>query len=249
MNDVRRELYAVAEAQKRTENNITKLVRAQARSEKRLDGVAVALQKLAKAQTRTEEAVDKLAARVDELTEAQTRTEKQLERFERATEKRFESVEKHIEQLTKVQSEMKDDLGWVKGESLEHRYRERTPAYFAQIIRRAHVVDGDELVALLEDAVDRGQITADERNELLLTDVIVRGKRRDEESDVYVVVEVSWIVDGHDVERAARRAKLLSQVSVLSIPVVAGTDITQKAMEMARSLSVWYVIDGQTTPP
>jgi exoribonuclease II len=185
---------------------------------------------------KTEKRLDRtVEVALQKLAKAQTRTEHQLERFERATEKRFGILESRVDRLA--------------GSDLERRYRERAPSYFAPLIRRAHVVEGDELVAFLEDAVDRGQITQDERTEWFLADVIVRGKWREDGRDVYLVVEASWVVDGHNVERATRRTRLLAQLGVLSIPVVAGVDITRKATELARYSKVWQVIDGQTTPP
>ena len=229
-------------AQKRTENNMNKLAtairqlaQAQTRTEKQLERFEKATEErfagVEERLSRLETALETLTLRVDKLAQAQTRTEKQLERFEKATEKRFSRIE--------------TDLAWLKGDSLERRYRELAPAYFGQIVRRAHVLSMDEWVAFLEEAVEQGQISEKEKRELLLSDVIVRGQRRDEEI-VYLVVEVSWVIDTEDVKRAYERAGLLSKLKVETVSVVAGREVTRDARQMARSFKVWQVIDGRT---
>src|SRR5512145_1398804 len=45
-----------------------------------------------------------------------------------------------------------DDVGNLKGRSLEADYRTKGPAYFGRLIRRPHDLTSDELVTLLEDA-------------------------------------------------------------------------------------------------
>ena len=45
-----------------------------------------------------------------------------------------------------------DDVGNLKGRSLEADYRTKGPSYFGRLIRRPHVLTSDELVTLLEDA-------------------------------------------------------------------------------------------------
>ena len=100
------------------------------------------------------------------------------------------------------------DFGDVKGKSLEWEYRTRVFAYFSRIVRRAHALLSDELMTLLEDAIDRGMLLMSKPKRFLLADVIVRGRRRSDGVEVFLVVEVSWGVGPHDVVRALRRAGL-----------------------------------------
>lgn len=71
---------------------------------------------------------------VHELAEAQRRTEQRIDRV-------------HI------------DVGDLKGMALEARYRERAFAYFSRLIRGAHTLTGDELIALLDEATTRATLS------------------------------------------------------------------------------------------
>jgi len=146
---------------------------------------------------------------------------------------------------------LQDDVGELKGIVLEQRYRNRAFAYFARLVRRMHTVTDDELVALLEEAVARGVLSEDGMDEIGRADVVVRGQRRESQSpdEVYLVVEVSWGVGPGDVERAVRRAALLGQTGLQTMPVVAGERITDEAAELARAMRVWQVLDGRVTAP
>jgi hypothetical protein len=154
-----------------------------------------------------------------------------------------------MEQLAETQLRMGSDLEQLKGHNLEQRYRERAPTYFSRILRRIHVLSNDELIALLDDAVTQGQLSEDEADEILQADVVVRGRHREDGTEVYLVVEVSWGVGLHDVQRAAERAALLTRLGIPTLPVVAGFWVTPEAQEPARAFRVWQVTDGRVTPP
>lgn len=172
------------------------------------------------------------------LAEAQRRTEVAVAALAEA--------QRHTETLV---GGMLVDLGELKSDSLERRYRERGPAYFARLVRQARVLAGEELLDVLEAAVEQGQIPAHEAQDIALADVVIRGRRREDDTEVYLVVEVSWGVDAHDVERAARRAALLQEAGLVAVPVVAGKVILPEAVERARELRVWRLTDGQIMVP
>jgi hypothetical protein len=132
---------------------------------------------------------------------------------------------------------------------IEQRYRNRAFAYFSRLLRGTHALTGDELVTLLERAVAAGRLSEDGMDEIAQADVVVRGQRRERPGDVYLVVEVSWGVGPGDVERAVRRAALLAQTGLQTMPVVAGERITDDAAELARAMRVWQVLDGRVTAP
>ena len=179
---------------------------------------------LAEAQQRTEQQVAQLTQQVVQLVEAQWRTERQINRLQ-------------------------DTVGELKGIVLEERYRHHAFAYFSRLVRRTHALTEDELVALLEDAVAGDRLSEDGMDEIVRADVVVRGQRRDSPGEVYLVVEVSWGVGPGDVERAVRRAALLAQTGLQTMPVVAGERITDDAAELARAMRVWQVLDGRVTAP
>src|SRR5919197_2141062 len=195
---------------------------------------------LAEAQQRTEQQVAQLISQVAQLVEAQQRTERQIAQL-------VEAQRRAERQIVRLQ----DDVGELKGIVLEQRYRNRAFAYFSRLVRRLHTVTDDELVALLEEAVARGVLSEDGMDEIGRADVVVRGQRRESQSpdEVYLVVEVSWGVGPGDVERAVRRAALLGQTGLQTMPVVAGERITDEAAELARAMRVWQVLDGRVTAP
>jgi hypothetical protein len=137
----------------------------------------------------------------------------------------------------------------LKGINLETEYRTKGHAYFSRVIRRPHVLSADEIIALLEDAQDRGVLSDAETRELYEADVIVRGKKLEDKTDVYLLAEVSWGVGPHDVERAIKRAELLARLGTAVIPVVAGKQLTAEAVRLARTQQVWQVTDGYAIPP
>jgi hypothetical protein len=140
-------------------------------------------------------------------------------------------------------------MGDVKGRLLEIDYRTKGPAYFSRMLRRSHVLSPDELTALLDDAVDSGVLSDDQAQDISAADAIVRGRRREDGAEVYLVVEVSWGVGIDDIERASRRADLLARTGATAIPVVAGKWVTPEAGWLARRNQVWQLTDGRAVPP
>lgn len=186
-----------------------------------------------------------LTKQVTELTESQKRTEVRLAELAQAQAR----TDVQIAALTQSIRTLTDDMGEVKGFSLEANYRAKVYAYFGRLLRRVYALSQDELASLLEAAIDKGALSASQAHEIALADIVVRGKRPEDGAEVYLVVEVSWGVGPQDVERASRRAGLLSQLGIPAIPVVAGTRLTAEAVELARTQQVQQVIDGYAFPP
>jgi hypothetical protein len=190
----------------------------------------------------TQELLD-LPALVRELVEAQRQAQARLERLERAVETLVQVQQRSEEERLKLATQ----VGHLRGRELEHRFRERGHAYLGRFLRRVHVLSGDELVALIEDAVDEGRLTEAERASLFAADIVARGRRPDGD-DVYVVGEVSVGVGVEDVKRASQRAAILRKLRP-TLPVVGGEWVTPEADKLAGTLGVWQVVDGSVTPP
>ncbi len=227
----------LAEAQRRTEQRVEELAEAQRRTEQRVEELAEAqrrteqrVEELAEAQKRTESRLDRLEAVVQELAEAQRRTEevvRQLLEFQVRTEKRLDRLETRMDAL--------------RGDQLERKYRERAYAYFGQILRGAQAIPLHDLATMLEE-----RLSAEELEDLLLLDVLVRGRagRQPDAPEVWLAMEVSAVVDRHDVERAQRRAARLRQAGYRAIPTVAGEEVTEVALTAAREGPVFLLLDG-----
>jgi hypothetical protein len=189
---------------------------------------------------------------VHDLSEAQQRTEQQIAQLVEAQQRTEQQIAQLVEAQWRTERQivrLQDDVGELKGIVLEQRYRTRAFAYFSRLVRRTHALMEDELVSLLEEAVARGVLSEDGMDEIARADVVVRGQQRDGSGEVYLVVEVSWGVGSGDVERAVRRAALLSQTGLHTMPVVAGERITDEAAELARAMRAWQVLDGRVTAP
>jgi hypothetical protein len=197
---------------------------------------------LAEAQKRAEERLTRLETIVAELAEAQKRTEERLGNLEAAvTTLTIQVVDltRNMAELTRVVKRAK--LDELRGFFLEQRYRERAAAYFGNVLRKVRVVPWSEI----EDEADE-QLSENERNDLLLVDLLVRGKlrTRPDLSDVWVALEISGQVEDYDVVRAQRRAAILQRLGYVSIPAVAGEEITSDAELSAQAANVVVVQNG-----
>lgn len=191
---------------------------------------------------------DELLALPEQLALLRAETERRFQELleaQKHTDTQIVALTKAVQELTADGKTYKQDIGDLKGELLEVRYRERAPAYVGRLIRRARVLSAAQLVDLLENAVEQGTLTEEEKEEILLTDVVVRGRRKEDGTQVCLVVEVSWGVEPYDVERAVHRATLLSKVGVPALPVVAGRSITTYAEELARMKQVQQIIRNE----
>jgi hypothetical protein len=181
----------------------------------------------------------RLPAAMRELAEAQERTERRVEELAEAQRR----TEQTLARLTSEVEGLKVDVGDLKGDSLERRYRERAASYFQRLLRRIRVLDHQQTGVLLDDAVEAGRITPEERADALEADVLISGLRDGEQ--VYLVAEVSAVVDSRDVERAARRSGVVARgLGAKVLPAVAGQRLSSDAGEQARKSGVLVVADG-----
>ncbi len=217
---------------------VSQLVEAQRRTEERMGRLEETVSQLVEAQRCTEERMGRLEETVSQLAEAQRRTEEQVT-----------TLTAQMAELTRAVRILTDDVGELKGKSLETDYRTKIFSYFGRLLSRVHALSPDELTTLLDDAIDAGALSAPEAHEISLADVVVHGKRRKDGAEMYLIVEVSWGVGPGDVERAVRRAELFSRVGVTAIPVVAGRRVTPEAAERARTGNVWQLTDGRAVLP
>jgi len=214
----------------------------------RMKGILVTRQdfdRLAEAQARTEE-------RLSQLAEAQARTEERLNQLAEAqarTEERMEEVAVALQDLATVQKEMAAILerfdtrvSDLKGWQLELRYQERAVAYFGPLLRRMRVVFPNEM----EDELE-AHLSTEEFQDLLQLYFLVSGqpRYRPDAPQVWLAVEVSAVVDRHDVKRARRRAATLRRAGYRTIPTVAGERATAGAEEEAFAHKILLLQDGR----
>ncbi|MDR7568158.1 MAG: hypothetical protein QN143_07280 [Armatimonadota bacterium] len=220
------------------------LAEAQRRTDERLEELASQVRALAEAQRRTDERLEELASQVRVLAEAQRRTDERLEELAKEVQALAKAQRRTESRVDTLDTRVADLLG----RDLERQYRERAFAYFQRILKAIRPVEPVTLQRVLDDAVGAGRITEEEKDDLLLADVLVLGRHQGEEA--YLVAEVSGLVGAHDVERAARRAEVLRRATEKpTLAAVAGHHMEDAAEAEARVLGVWRVLDGRTLPP
>ncbi len=172
-----------------------------------------------------------------------------LARAQQRTEERLQSLIESVQILTRRVEGLTDDVGSLKEFALEQKYRENAPAYFGgPTFRRVRALPTYEVANLLEEAIERGDLTWEERQDILNADLVVRGQPPDRE-ETHLVVEISWGVGASDVTRASRRARKLRKVVKQALPAVAGKFIITEAESMAEQMKVVQVTDGRVVWP
>ena len=228
-----------------------------AESSARMDRYA---EERAEAERRFDQQFAESSARMDRYAEERAEAERRLDqRFaelaeeraeaERRFDQRWAEIGERIDQLTETTKSHANDIGTLKGWNLEDRFRERPSAYLRSFFRRARAWTDRELDKLLDAGLERGVITDDDWEEVRLADVVVHGRRRDDDTEVFLVVEVSWGVGMYDLERAVRRAGILGRLVAPVLPVVAGNGVTAEARSRCDAEGVWLVLDGRVVPP
>ncbi len=164
---------------------------------------------LAEAQRRTEE-------RIDQLAEAQRRTEERLNELVR-------TVERLVVSVHTLQNQMSE----VRGKVLEMDYRDKAASYFGSWTRKPRAVSINELWDVLEE-----RLSQDEMDRLTRLDLLIAGQMHPKwgSGDIWLAVEVSGVIDKHDIERAVERAGLLRKAGFRAVPVVAGHSMADEAL-------------------
>ena len=101
------------------------------------------------------------------------------------------------------------------GSNYELKVRDNTGAIIGQIIRRIKVLkgraaDSSEFEELLDDAQEKGVITGEQSRQIQWVDLVLSGRRRADDAEVYLTAEISITIGDSDILRAAERAAILA---------------------------------------
>jgi hypothetical protein len=219
------------EAQRRNDERFAELAEFQRRAEARFA-------ELAEFQRRAE-------ARFAELTEAIKQLTLRFEEAQRRNDERFAELAEAIRQLTlrfeDAQRRNDNQFADIRGKLLEIEYRNKVGAIFGGRLRKPRVVDAGDVWDILRNRLDEAEI-----RRIVDADLIVRGGLlpAQDEGELWLVVEVSSVIDRNDVARAAERAALLRKADLLVVPVVAGQRLTQGAVTLAGEFGVAVARNG-----
>ncbi len=112
----------------------------------------------------------------------------------------------------------------------------------ARLLQAITKPDNESIADLANAAAAQGSITDDDAEGLIWADLVLLDTASTPEP-VYVVAEVSLTLDDHDVDRAARRARILRNASGNDArPVVIGTGISDANRQRAEDSGVTVIL-------
>ena len=218
---------------------------------------------IAESRAATEQHLQQVERQIADSHAATTRRIDAIEQRIGAVEQRISEIDLRIDAIHQEIAELRAaderhaqaikaltvDVADPKGYGLEERYRRMAHAYFGNFMRRTRVMKRKDHGRLVDDAESAGLLSDREAAELLWVDLIVRGRRKSNDDEVYLVVEVSWTIAESDVERAARRAALLGRIKSPALAVAAGKFLSEEVAARARDENVWLFVEGMAHPP
>ncbi|MFZ8804095.1 MAG: hypothetical protein ACO2PO_14080 [Candidatus Calescibacterium sp.] len=218
------------------------------RMEKKIDRIEHKVDKLEERTSRIEERQARSEERQVRLEERQARLEEKQDRLEKKVDKLEEDVfglkqdvgtlKKDVDTLKKDVDILKKDVAYLKGSDRERWYRDRAHAVFGRLVLKGKPFE-EKAAEILWDAYKRCQISKEERDEVLSSDLLWSGER--DGKFVVLVVEVSFAISQDDVERAKKRAEILRKLGILAIPVVGGIELGKEV----KLDDVVCIVDGK----
>ena len=232
------------------------------RMEKKVDRIEYKVDKLEERQTRLEERQDRLEKKVDKLVEEVAGLKQDVDILKKDVDtlkkdvdtlkkdvdtlkkdvdtlkKDVDTLKKDVDTLKKDVDILKKDVAYLKGSDRERWYRDRAHAVFGRVILKGKPFE-ERAAEILWDAYKRGQISKEERDEVLSVDLLWSGER--DGKFVVLVVEVSFTISQEDVERAKKRAEILRKLGILAVPVVGGVELGKEV----KLDDVVCIVDGK----
>ena len=193
--------------------------------------------------------VDRLMDDVSELKEGQARLEERQYRLETGQarlEERQGRLEAGQARLEAGQQRMSGELSNLTGS----QYQRHITEIGKRLVRRemgvhdarllhADLAFGERMaIQISDDAEAEGRITADEADEVILSDIIFVGLDETNQQ-VQVLLEVSMTVQQHDIERSVARARILEKATgIRTLAGVVGENIPEEERTRAQGRGV-----------
>ena len=234
---------------------------------RRFEELSVFVRQLAAAQAELKEATAKLAAAQAEMAAAQVELKKEMANLAAAqVELKKEmanlaaaqvKLKEAMANLAAVQAEMMttqkkhgDDIGFLNGIDVERLLGKQVygllggyPLRMRRVrILRAYFWTGetDKFNDAVNDANDAGEISDEQYDRLMRTDLIVAARRRGSARDVYLALEASGKINRDDVDRANRSKEALRMMFAESevLAAVYGREMSEDDRRYADSNDV-----------
>ncbi len=238
MERVEAQIEALTQRMERVEAQIEALTQRVNDLTVRMERVEAQIEALTQRMERVEAQIEALTQRVNDLTVRMERVEAQIE----ALTQRVNDLTVRMERVEATLKKHGDELSRIKGIVMELRFEKGAIPLLRRDFRRVRVLSTQEWSDLLDEAEEAAILTLEEIEEVSRLDGVVEAYRRADRQPVVIAVEVSAVGDRHDVERAARRADLLSrlfswkrQQLCSGVAAVVAETFTAGAIESARS--------------
>ncbi|MDW8320096.1 MAG: hypothetical protein RMM08_01920 [Armatimonadota bacterium] len=229
----------------RLEASVERLWQSHQQALERLERLEASVERLWQSHQQALERLERLEASVERLWQSHQQALERLERLEASHQQLLEEVRelrKAVERLTAWLERLDVEVAKWRGYTLELRFHQRASAILGYYVRRPRVLD---LGMVVEDLIDAGAEFSDkEKAEVLSLDELVSAKHPHTGEPIHIAVEVSWMIFPDDVERAARRATILTERGLQTFPAVAGEGITPDARDLAERKQVLVILDG-----
>jgi predicted nuclease with TOPRIM domain len=224
------QIAALTERMERVEGQIAALTERMERVEGQIAALTERMERVEQQQTATTEQIRQLTERMERVEQQQAATTAQIQLLAAQVSELVEMTRRH-----------EDSIGQLRGWYLESKARDRAPAVFGPWLERVRLAPVDEIRRRVLPVLGKEGL-----RRILAADVIVSGRADDlpNAPTVWLVVEVSAVVDPSDVARALERAALLRQVTENVIPVVWGPQLTEEARYLAEEQALVVVRDG-----
>ena len=145
---------------------------------------------------------------------------------------------------------LKTDMAGLKGTDFENRLHRKIDSLMCQAfaLRRPHVVQGTlqsrdpGFFERVEDALEEGLITEEQRGRIADTDFILRAQRRADRASIWIAVEASNTVHVKDIQRVRATADTLGKVfNAETLAVTVGHGIGDMDLERADASGVRHI--------
>ena len=181
---------------------------------------------------------------VSELTEA-------FNTFAANTDRRLTALESDVGTLKSDVSTLKSDVATLTGSDIERRARgsilniakDELNLTRGRILLAQGRDTEPQFLETIHTAEDRGLITEQQADNILVADIIIRGRRQHDRQYVHAVFEVSRTVRNHDIQRAHDRAAAVAAATgEETIAAVIGQVIQPPQRAQADALDVRALI-------
>ena len=234
----------------------------QGRMEERQDRMEDLLARVVAQQELTKERIDRMDARFEQVAAEMASMNKRIGDLDgrvNSIDRRVGDIDGRVDSIDRRVGDMDGRLrGWeLERESIRKLLPRLAREYDVRRIRavsadshRSAIRVNDVWEARFEEAVteafDAERITAAEDGLLDRTDIVARGLRIDDGSDLWFVVQASVTIDNDDIERAAAGAVALRKVSGDdAAAVVYGRRIAAQQRVRAGELGVAVMLDDE----